>query len=181
MLSERDLLLEKYRARVASYADVSASFHDDWLTWCRTVLAHGGDLVVPPLLHPEPDLDLLLGSATLQGLPAKSLEQGGDCHAQVSKLWIDGDIDTIGTGYALNDGLWRQHSWGLDQNGAILETKWSSELYLGVTLPPGVPTVLFVLNNYDGDIKVVLRNGTRRATDIIEILRATSARPPGAR
>jgi hypothetical protein len=66
----------------------------------------------------------------------------------------------------------RQHSWGVDDEGATVETKWPGEKYFGVTLAPGVPTVLFVLNNYDGDIKEVLRAGAGRAGEIIRVLRA---------
>lgn len=175
MTNERDRLLTLYRERVAGYAEVGDTFHDDWLTWCRKVLAHGGDLVVPPL-QPEPDLDRLLEDGTLLGPAARSLEQDGSCHSQIAKLWLDDDIAAIGTGYALCDGLWRQHSWGVGHDGAALEAKWACERYIGLTLPQGEPTVLFVLNNYDGDIQDVLREGTGRAREIIDVLKAARER-----
>ncbi|HJP77447.1 MAG TPA: hypothetical protein VJ914_24475 [Pseudonocardiaceae bacterium] len=138
-------------------------------------MGYGGDLVVPPI-EPDPDLDLLLDDGTLQEAPAKSLELDGDCHAQVANLWLDSDIDAVGTGYALSDGLWRQHSWGVGCDGAIWETKWAHEQYLGVTLPPGESTVRFVLNNYAGDIRKVLRQGSARAREIAAVLRASRER-----
>jgi hypothetical protein len=173
--SERDRLLLLYRARVAGYADVSDDFRDQWLAWCRMVLAHGGDLVVPPL-HPEPDLDQLLAAGTLYGPRVSALELGGDCHANVAKLWIDGRIDAVGTGYALYEGLWRQHSWGVDQDGTVLETKWLCERYVGLTLPSGEPTVRFALSNYEDDIREVLKGGTGRANEIVRVLRAVRNR-----
>jgi hypothetical protein len=174
--SERDRLLAQYRERVDGYAGVADDYREDWRRWCRAVLAHGGDLVVPPL-GPEPDLDRLLEDGALQGNPARCLEWGGDCHANVAKLWLDGDIDTIGTGYALHEGLWRQHSWGVGEGGATVETKPAYEKYVGVALPHGEPTVRFVLNSYDGDIKEVLKARTGRANEIIQVLRARRSGP----
>jgi hypothetical protein len=173
--NERDRLLLLYRERVAGYADVSDDFRDRWLAWCRAVLAHGGDLVVPPL-HPEPDLDRLLAAGALQGPRVRALELGGDCHANVARLWIDGGVDAAGTGYALHDGLWRQHSWGVDHDGTVLETKSLCERYVGLTLPPGEPTVRFALSNHEDDIRKVLKDGTGRANEIIRVLRAVRNR-----
>jgi hypothetical protein len=101
---------------------------------------------------------------------------GGDCHANVAKLWIGGGIDAVGIGYALHDGLWRQHSWGARQNGTVLETKWPCERYVGLRLSPGEPTVRFALSNYDGDIRAVLKAGNGRASDIVRVLRAVRDR-----
>jgi hypothetical protein len=170
--SDRDDLLALYRARVADYDEKS---QDDWRRWCRTVLGHGGDLVVPPTKL-DPDLDFLLEAAVPQSRPVKSLELEGSCHSHVTGLWLDRDIDAVGTGYALSGGLWRQHSWGIGRDGVLWETKWTCEHYIGVTLPSGEPTVRFVLNNYAGDIKEVLRQGSVRAREIIAVLRASRER-----
>lgn len=172
MASERDELLERYRARVAGYDEKS---QDDWRRWCRVVLGYGGDLVVPPA-KPDPDLDLLLEDGVLQEQPVKALELDEGCHSHVAKLWLHRDIDAVGTGYALAEGLWRQHSWGIDHDGAIREPQWSCERYVGVTLPSGAPTVRFVLNNYDGDITEVLRQGVGRSEEIVAVLRASRER-----
>ena len=180
VLSERDRLLLVYRERVDSYAGVGDGFGDRWFAWCRVVLAHGGDLVVPPL-QPEPDLDRLLADASVHGPWVCPLELGGNCHANVAKLWIEGDLDAIGTGYALHDGLWRQHSWGVGDEGAVLETKWVCERYFGLTWPPGEPTVKFALSNYEGDIREVLKQGTGRANEITLVLQAAGRRRADSR
>jgi hypothetical protein len=55
----------------------------------------------------------------------------------VARLWIDGEIEAIGTGYSFFEGLWRQHSWGVRADGMLQETKWPYERYFGVILPSG--------------------------------------------
>jgi hypothetical protein len=173
VLVEHDRLLGMYRERVASW-DVDSDGRERWLALCRVVLTHGGDLVVPPM-SPEPDLDRLLASGAAQGPAPAPADPGGDCHANVARLWIDGGIAAVGTGYALSEGLWRQHSWGVHVDGTIQETKWPCERYFGVTLPPGEPTVRFVLNSYDGDVRAMLRAGGAGAAEILRVMRARRA------
>jgi hypothetical protein len=122
-------------------------------------------------LTPEPDLDLLLAAAELHGPMVEAPELGGDCHANVARLWIDGGIAAIGTGYALGQDLWRQHSWGVDDDGTVVETKSPAERYLGVTLPPGEAAVGFALNCYDGDVWARLQTGGGRTDNVIAVLR----------
>ncbi|GAA1378236.1 hypothetical protein [Catellatospora chokoriensis] len=174
MLSDRDRLLRMYRERVAAYQDADDGFRDRWSAWCRMVLAYGGELVVPPL-RPEPDLDWLLADGMEHGPQVRVVSSGGDCHGNVAKLWIDGKIDVIGTGYALFEGLWRQHSWGVG-DGDVLETKWLCERYVGVVLPAGEQTVRFALSNFDGDVKQVLQQRTGRADEIVQVLQAVRRR-----
>jgi hypothetical protein len=169
MLADHDRKLRMYRERVAGY-DVSQEFRDQWRALCRIILGRGGELVVPPGI-PEPDLELLLEAGALQGPVADAANLDGDCHANVAKLWIDGAIAAVGTGYALHDNLWRQHSWGIDADGKILETKFRSDLYYGVVLPAGERTVLFVLNSYDGDVAARIRAGGGRTGEIVRVLR----------
>jgi hypothetical protein len=177
MLADRDRLARLYEGRVAGW-DVDDRFRQRWFAWCQRVLAYGGELVVPPGI-PEPDLDLLVADGALLAPPVDVADLGGDCHANVAKLWIDGEIVAVGTGYALAGGLWRQHSWGVNADGAILETKAGYERYCGVTLP-GEPTVLFVLNGFDGDVKARLREGGGRTGEIISVLRASRQRRSAA-
>src|SRR5262245_3594299 len=177
MVADHDRLLDLYRQRVAGYTDVDEEFGDRWRAWCRLLLAHGGDLVVPPM-HPEPDLDELLADGAVHGPRLEFLDVGGDCHANVAKLWIDGGIDAVGTGYALTEGLWRQHSWGVAHDGAVLETKSLAERYVGLRLAPGEPTVAFAVTNYPDDIRLVLTAGTGRAPEIIRVLREVRGRAP---
>src|SRR3954466_5978278 len=47
------------------------------------------------------------------------------CHRKVAKLWLaePRKLSAVGMGYALSDdGLWRQHSWGIKDEGRIVET-----------------------------------------------------------
>lgn len=165
MVDDHDRLERMYRERVDAYPDVDEDFGDRWRVWCRVLLTHGGDLVVPPM-SPEPDLDALLARATVQPLPVAELDLGGNCHANVAKLWIDGGAAYIGTGYALVGGLWRQHSWAVDADGAVRETKGRCERYVGMTVAPGEPTIRFALNNYEEDVAAVVRSGSARAREI---------------
>jgi hypothetical protein len=169
---EHDRLLALYRSRVAGYADVDGEFRQRWSGWCRSLLTHGGDLVVPPR-HPDADLDRLLADAQLQG-PASRLLQGEDngCHANAAILWVDGTVIAIGTGYALSDdGLWRQHSWGIDADGTVVETTFERQLYLGLVLSD-VAALQFGAGNAGDHVKAVLSARGPRAHELATILHA---------
>ena len=162
-----------YRRRVDAYVDVDAEFGNRWRAWCRRLLAEGGRLVVPPR-DPEPDLDELLASARVFGSAHESVAgQDNDCHANVAGLWVRGQVAAIGTGYALSeDGLWRQHSWGLRESGVVVETTYQRVRYVGIQVPAGPLSLLFALNNEAAQVKAVLAEGGQRAAEIIAILRA---------
>ena len=54
-----------------------------------------------------------------------------DCYDNCAKLFIEGKIKELHTGFALsNDGLWKQHSWGVDFNNIIIETIEPCLIYL---------------------------------------------------
>lgn len=58
------------------------------------------------------------------------------CHQNVASLWKSPKRRIIGvaTGYALSeDGLWRQHSWGVLRDG-LLETTERRDKYFGILL-----------------------------------------------
>lgn len=58
------------------------------------------------------------------------------CHQNIASSWKARRFGIIGiaTGYALSeDGLWRQHSWGLLRDG-ILETTELRVKYFGILL-----------------------------------------------
>ena len=49
--------------------------------------------------------------------------EAGKCHDNVKQLYDECQIEEPHEGYALSkDGLWRNHSWGIDANGKIVET-----------------------------------------------------------
>ncbi len=58
------------------------------------------------------------------------------CHQNVSTVWQSKvpKLIAVGTGYALSeDGLWRQHSWGVLRDG-LLETTVVRVKYFGLLL-----------------------------------------------
>jgi hypothetical protein len=85
---------------------------------------------------------------------------------------VQGEVPAIGTGYALSeDGLWRQHSWGLREDGGVVETTSGREMYVGLRLPDGPPSLLFALNNALAQVKTVMADGGVRAGELTEIMR----------
>jgi hypothetical protein len=171
-----DRLLALYRGRVAGYANVGPAYMQRWTHWCRRLLAYGGDLVVPPK-QPDEDLDELL----TRGQPHTSAARAvpGDhnaCHANAAILWVDGTVASIGTGYALSDdGLWRQHSWGIDTDGSLVETTVDRTRYVGLTLS-GVAALRFAVSNADWHLTAVFTAGGSRAGELAAILRSAGHR-----
>ena len=58
------------------------------------------------------------------------------CHQNVAAIWKSRKfgIVAVATGYALSeDGLWRQHSWGILRDG-VLETTEARVKYFGILL-----------------------------------------------
>lgn len=62
-----------------------------------------------------------LGKYTPNGL----MGVDGECHWNVAKLFVDGDVDDICIGYTQNFHGWHQHTWGL-KGGQIIETTASN-------------------------------------------------------
>jgi hypothetical protein len=103
----------------------------------RRLLALCGTLAL--LFLPDPHIAELLergryfpGSRALMRLGEPSA-----CHANAAMLfvWTKGEA-RIASGYALSDdGLWRQHSWGVDgDDGRIIETTERRVRYYGFVL-----------------------------------------------
>jgi hypothetical protein len=169
---ERGRRLAMFADRVAGYADVDADYGRRWRDWCRSLLVHGGELVVPPR-GPETDLEALLAGAAEAGARTRAAAgEPGDCHQNVAAAWIDGTIAAIGTGYALSDdGLWRQHSWGLDADGTLVETTDPRMAYVGIVLPAGAPSMQFAGSNATAHLKKVLAERGPRAAELIGLIR----------
>jgi len=100
------------------------------------LLRLGGDLPVAPP-KPDPDLPTLLESGFLTGGPVVLKRmKSSSCHQNVSSFWKGRKFGIVGiaTGYALSeDGLWRQHSWGLLRDG-VLEITEARAKYFGIVL-----------------------------------------------
>lgn len=95
----------------------------------------GVELVAPSGF--DSDVPRLIGSGLeMAGLERFEFMEASACHENVARLWIakHRGLVGIGTGYALSDdGLWRQHSWGIRRNG-ILETTRERVRYFGRAL-----------------------------------------------
>ena len=100
------------------------------------LLKFGGDFIVAPQKD-DPDVPKLLKSGFLMSGPILfKPKKATMCHQNVSAVWTEGRKGLIGvaTGYALSeDGLWRQHSWGVMQDG-VLETTEKRQKYFGILL-----------------------------------------------
>jgi hypothetical protein len=96
----------------------------------------GGSFVVAPP-KPDGDIPMLLESGFLTSGPITlKIMKSSSCHQNVAALWKSrkAGIVAIATGYALSeDGLWRQHSWGMRRDG-ILETTEPRTKYFGLVL-----------------------------------------------
>jgi len=100
------------------------------------LLGFGGDsLVAPP--KPDPDVPALLVEGFLLSGPIQlNIMESSSCHQNVASVWMRKEcgIVAIATGYALSDdGLWRQHSWGIVRDG-VLETTETRVKYFGIVL-----------------------------------------------
>jgi hypothetical protein len=115
----------------------------------KTVLLRlGGDfLVAPP--KPDQDVPMLLEQGFLTSGPIKlKVMKSSSCHQNVAFLWTKRKFGIVGiaTGYALSDdGLWRQHSWGILRDG-VLETTQARQKYFGIVLQ-GERADFFAANN----------------------------------
>jgi len=100
------------------------------------LLEFGGEFLVAPR-KPDADIPSLLERGFLMYGPIKmQIIKSSSCHQNVSAVWTDRPRRIVGiaTGYALSDdGLWRQHSWGLLRD-AILETTETRLKYFGILL-----------------------------------------------
>ena len=100
----------------------------------RRLLEIGGVQVVAPTA-PDPELDQLLEDGFLHPQkPVLEESEANGCHANSAALWLQEHIDAIGTGYCLSeDGLWRQHSWGLRKE-QLIETTELRTVYFGLRM-----------------------------------------------
>lgn len=101
------------------------------------LLRLGGDMVVAPPTQPDQDIPRLLKEGFLTSGPITlKVMKSSSCHQNVASVWTKRRLGIVGiaTGYSLSeDGLWRQHSWGILRDG-ILETTESRLKYFGIVL-----------------------------------------------
>jgi hypothetical protein len=100
------------------------------------LLRVGGDFLVAP---PKPDanvVELVTSGFVMSGPVTLKAMKSSMCHQNAAAIWRDRKFGVVGiaTGYALSDdGLWRQHTWGIQRTG-ILETTVERVKYFGILL-----------------------------------------------
>lgn len=103
----------------------------------NTLLYFGGDDVELGLDTDE-ELGRMLNDGVLFDVDVVNLKGGfGLCHRNVAdkyKRFNSGGFKIV-TGYALSNGIWFQHSWGLGSTGKIMETTGNKyDMYYGYVL-----------------------------------------------
>lgn len=136
--------LERRRAlfneRIAAHEAALPRYGEVWGWWRSWLLGHGGVEVVPPIDPEIRIVDLLQRAVVQSGVGAVSVPgEPSRCHENVETLvdrgrTVDGHVVVAGwTGYALSDdGLWRQHSWAVGDDGSVIETTEPRRCYAGV-------------------------------------------------
>jgi hypothetical protein len=109
---------------------------DSTETLRRRLLSYGGTAVISRY---DPDVPAILERGRLFRSWRIRMRPGrpSGCHANIAWLYKEDPTIQVCTGYALtvDDGLWRQHSWGFDGRH-VLETTVRRSLYFGMVLTP---------------------------------------------
>jgi hypothetical protein len=100
----------------------------------KLLLQLGGEFVVAPP-RPDQDVPMLLEQGFITAGPITlKVMKSSSCHQNIASVWTKRKFGIVGiaTGYALSDdGLWRQHSWGILRDG-VLETTQTRQKYFGI-------------------------------------------------
>ena len=132
-------LRDAYEARLASLDVTHHGYRAAFAEFSQVLLANGGDLVVPPgatdiMIGPVGEMGSLQSVGDLEVRPMEA----NNCHVNAATLWRGGEVPSVSTGYAMSeDRLWREHSWGLTADGAIVETNAPRVLYFGFVFEGG--------------------------------------------
>lgn len=124
--------VEFLNARFAAWVSIQPDARD----LQEKLLNIAGLAVVAPPNNFESDMQALLQSGRkVNGKVIVKAMPDNRCHQNVVELWRESGKTTfgIGTGFGLNDGLWRQHTWAMDDD-VIVETTQRREVYFGVVL-----------------------------------------------
>lgn len=110
------------------------------------LLKFGGEQACMPTTEPHIEKILSRGQFWYGDITKSERGEPSRCHSNIAKLWNnDKENIKIVIGYALsNDGMWRQHSWGIKINetqNTIIETTEPRIGYFG-----------FVLSNDESEI-----------------------------
>jgi hypothetical protein len=129
----------------------AAELQPDLEILMKRLLRVGGlHLVAPTTL--DAGLPLLIESGFVMAGPIMQRAMTKSrCHRNVAEMWAAKrhELIGIGTGYSLSDdGLWREHSWGLRRAG-LLETTVVRVKYFGVMLQHGAADSFALANLAD--------------------------------
>jgi hypothetical protein len=117
---------------------LAADGDPNWRRLSKKLLRIGGRALVVPW-GDEPHLADLVerGGPMTTRFAAQLPGASRECHWNVIRLYeASAGTVHVGTGYALSDdGLWRQHSWGVNAK-QIVETTELREAYFGIVLTP---------------------------------------------
>lgn len=118
-------------------------YEDRWLRWknedpglvrLRNILLNIGGKEVVPIYEPDTSKLLTRGHVINKENIRMDNMRDSKCHSNVAYMYGENDSVKIATGWALSeDGLWRQHSWGLTKSD-IVETTKKRCVYYGIAL-----------------------------------------------
>jgi uncharacterized protein YodC (DUF2158 family) len=131
---DRRRMLSLYEARLIVQDSERPGYAETFAELTTFLLSLGGQLVVPPIYTDGMVRRLLVDGLCFADMPL-TVEAGepNDCHGNVVRLWRGGRA-MIASGYALSeDGLWREHSWGV-RDGTVVETTEPRQCYWGVLI-----------------------------------------------
>lgn len=126
-----------FNARLKQIDGEIPGYRNAFLYLEETILAAaGGDALVVLPWPCDYLIELLEDGYVQEGRVRKTYGRPSQCHDNVASQWLKKRFSAIGTGFGLSgdDGLWREHSWGLCRNGTIVETTEPRTSYFGVKL-----------------------------------------------
>jgi len=121
-----------YDERVSRHDALAPGYQAQWRELETFLLSFGGLAVVPPVQIEGIELFVVERG---RGFEAGEFLEGepNSCHTNSAELFLAGRVAGLASGFALSDdGLWRPHSWGVDDEGRAVETTATRERYVGV-------------------------------------------------
>jgi hypothetical protein len=147
---------ETQRKFLAANNEAAIKLQPEFAVLRSKLLEHGGSELVPPIdwnndlqaytVCREPDLPALIDhGSSMNSVDVVCKSKGMEpnrCHQNISRLWLEkrkrDPLAGIATGYCLtaDDGLWRQHSWGVrkGKDAKLVETLGKRDMYFGILL-----------------------------------------------
>lgn len=114
---------------------------------CKAILEKGGKYVLWPESEEDAPEMLHRGEYFKGDHAIKVRGAPSQCHRNSADIWVRHPDDyTITVGYTLSDdGLWRQHTWLINNDGAVIETTVGRVGYFGFRL--SISESLYFLSN----------------------------------